>query len=178
MGGRSGQSINQGGKSTSEKIDNLVSQSATDAAKIHNGDVAGYDRYVYRDMDAQAISDRRSTEELKRDVGAFISTERVYGKPPAEMPREVRNHINDLGKERHDALIRREATQTVRISDINVTQQFVFEKPLKAAIRANKDKVVLFRYQGKLFLNDGNHRVAARKLTGKKTMNAVIIDVD
>ncbi len=39
-------------------------------------------------------------------------------------------------------------------------------------------KVVLFQYNGELYLIDGNHRVAAAKLRNEKFVDAVIVNVE
>jgi hypothetical protein len=75
-------------------------------------------------------------------------------------------------------LINQIDTSPIDIGKINVIQQFVFEKPLKNAIEAMNTKVVLFQYNGELYLIDGNHRVAAAKLRNEKFVDAVIVNVE
>lgn len=176
MGGRSGQSIVGGGANISV----LASETAKDAEKIHKGDVAGYERSVYRDF--EGINERnnniKSTEKLKKEVGGYISTEKIHGKDNVSMPQDVKYHIQDLGKSKVDALINKTANKTVKVSEINIVQQYVFEKPLKKAMLSKNYKVVVFEHKGKYYLNDGNHRVAAAKLNKVKNIKVVIEKVD
>jgi hypothetical protein len=176
MGGRSGQSVGTGGSN----ISSLAVKSAKDAEKIHKGDVDGYERSVYRDIDGlnQRNNNLKSTEELKNEVGRYISTERIHGKDNVSMPQDVKYHIQDLGKTKVDGLINKNANKTIKVSDINIVQQYVFEKPLKKAIATKNYKVVVYEYKGKYYLNDGNHRVAAAKLNNVKNIKAVIEKVD
>lgn len=176
MGGRSGQSVGTGGSN----ISSLADLTAKDAEKIHKGDVAGYERSVYRDIDGlnQRNNNLKSTEELKNEVGRYISTERIHGKDNVSMPQDVKYHIQDLGKTKVDGLINKNANKTIKVSDINIVQQYVFEKPLKKAIATKNYKVVVYEYKGKYYLNDGNHRVAAAKLNNVKNIKAVIEKVD
>ena len=175
MGGRSGQSVGNGGN-----ISSLADETAKDAEKIHKGNVAGYERSVYRDIDGlnQRNNNLKSTEELKKEVGRYISTERIHGKDNVSMPQDVKYHIQDLGKSKVDGLINKNATKTIKVSDINIVQQYVFEKPLKKAITSKNYKVVVYEHNGKYYLNDGNHRVAAAKLNRVKNIKVVIEKVD
>ena len=177
MGGRSGQSIGGGGGAN---ISGLAAETAKDAEKIHKGDVAGYERSVYLDVDGlnERNNNLKSTEELKKEVGRYISTEKIHGKDNVPMPKDIKYHIQDLGKSKVDALINKTASKTVKVSEINIVQQYVFEKPLKKAISLKNYKVVVFEYKGKYYLNDGNHRVAAAKLNKVKNIKAVIEKVD
>lgn len=176
MGGRSGQSIGGSGSSISA----LADATAKDAEKIHKGDVAGYERSVYRDIDG--LNERnvnlKSTEQLKQEVGRYISTEKIHGKNNVTMPQDVKYHIQDLGKAKVDALINKKANKTINLSDINIVQQYVFEKPLKKAIASKNYKVVVFEHNGKFYLNDGNHRVAAAKLNKVKKIKVVVEKVE
>lgn len=176
MGGRSGQSVGGGGGN----ISSLADLTAKDAEKIHKGDVGGYERSVYRDIDGlnERNNNLKSTEELKKEVGRYISTERIHGKDNVSMPQDVKYHIQDLGKTKVDGLINKNANKTIKVSDINIVQQYVFEKPLKKAIATKNYKVVVYEYKGKYYLNDGNHRVAAAKLNNVKNIKAVIEKVD
>mgnify|MGYP003435185338 FL=1 len=173
MGGRSGQSI---GGSAGSNIDNLAKTTAADAAKIHKGDIVGYERFVYKDIDGMNTSSRnlKSTEELKKEVGRFISTDKIYNKDNVSLPQDVKYHIQELGKTKVDNLINSRITERVKISDINIVQQYVFESPLRKEIGKRNPKILLFEHQGKFYLNDGNHRTAAAKLRGDKYINAVI----
>lgn len=176
MGGRSGQSTS-GGRAN---ISGLADATAKDAEKIHKGDVAGYERSVYRDIDGlnERNNKLKSTEELKKEVGRYISTERIHGKDNVPMPQDMKYHIQDLGKSKVDALINKTANKTVKVSEINIVQKYVFEKPLQKAINLKNYKVVVFEYKGKYYLNDGNHRVAAAKLNNVKNIKVVIEKVD
>ncbi len=176
MGGRSGQSVGGGGGS----ISSLADATAKDAEKIHKGDVAGYERSVYRDIDGlnERNNNLKSTEELKKEVGRYISTERIHGKDNVSMPQDVKYHIQDLGKSKVDGLINKNANKTIKVSDINIVQRYVFEKPLKKAIASKNYKVVIYEHKGKYYLNDGNHRVAAAKLNKVKNIKVVIEKVD
>ena len=106
---------------------------------------------MYRDIDGlnQRNNNLKSTEELKNEVGRYISTERIHGKDNVSMPQDVKYHIQDLGKTKVDGLINKKANKTIKVSDINIVQQYVFEKPLKKAIATKNYKVVVYEYKGK-----------------------------
>ena len=176
MGGRSGQSLG----SSSSNISSLANATAKDAEKIHKGDVAGYENYVYSDIDGlnENRYNLKSTEQLKDEVGGYISTEKIHGKDNVPMPQDVKYHIQGLGKSKVDDLINKDANKTIKVSDINIVQQHVFEKPLKKAVAAKNYKVVVFEHKGKYYLNDGNHRVAAAKLNKVKNIKVVVEKVD
>ena len=174
MGGRSGQK--QGGAGLNNKVASLIAATASDAAAIHKGDIAAYENYVYKDKDNPRNG--KTTAELKSKVGAYIATEKIYGRDAVSIPPSVKYYIQDLGKAKTENLINSKKTELVNINKINIMQKYVFEKPLKAAIQKKDTKVVLFQHNGNLYLNDGNHRVAAAKLRGLKNVRAVIVDVD
>ena len=178
MGGRSGQSINSG--DFRSKVSILANQTASESISIHKGDISGYERSVYIDFDGINRRDglTKSTAKLKAELGGYISTEKIYNTENVIIPKEVRYHIQELGKKKVDDLINQNKTQKISISDIKISQEFVFENPLMKAILSKKDKVVLFKHNGNYYLNDGNHRVAAAKLKGKKSVNAVIENVE
>lgn len=177
MGGRSGQSI---GGSGGQSINNLALLTAKDAESIHKGDVSGYERSIYRDIDGlnERNGNLKSTEELKKEVGRYISTEKIHGRENVSMPQDVKYHIQDLGKSKVDGLINKNTNKTINVKDINIVQQYVFEKPLKRAIEAKNYKVVVYEYKGKYYLNDGNHRAAAAKLNNKKKIKVVVEKVE
>lgn len=190
MGGRSGQSTGGGGgggasaasdtsiKNLENKVSNLIESSKNDAEKIHKGDVVAWERFVYRDFTKEFLTGSRPTNEIKKEVGGYIETSKIYKKDIVDMPRDVTYHINELGKKKFDSLINKSKTQKVSIDKINIVQRFVFEKPLLKALKAKNNKVVLLKYKGQYYLNDGNHRVAAAKLRKEKSINAVIENVD
>lgn len=191
MGGRSGQSIGEsnGGEGGGEngvsgigsvKINNLAESTASDAEKIHKGDIRGYEDYVYNDIDGlnERSNNLKSTDELKKEVGRYISTDKIYRKDTVSMPREVNAHIQGLGKKNVDNLINKKATKSIKVSDINIVQKHVFEKPLAKAMNSKNYKVVVFEHKGKYYLNDGNHRVAAAYLNKRKNIKVVIEKVD
>ena len=177
MGGRSGQSISGGG---GQSINNLATQTAKDAESIHKGDVAGYERSVYRDIDGlnERNGNLKSTEDLKKEVGRYISTEKIHGRENVSMPQAVKYYIQDLGKSKGDGLINKKTNKTINVKDINIVQEYVFEKPLNKAIKSKNYKVVVYEHKGKYYLNDGNHRVAAAKLNNKKTIKVVVENVE
>lgn len=175
MGGRSGQSLSDG-----SNISFLADATAKDAEKIHKGDISGYERSVYKDFDGinERNNNLKSTEELKKEVGRYISTERIHNKDNVSMPQDVKYYIQDLGKSKIDSLINKNVNKTIKVSDINIVQKYVFEKPLKKAIVSKNYKVVVFEYNNKYYLNDGNHRVAAAKLNKVKNIKVVVEKVD
>jgi hypothetical protein len=189
MGGRSGQGTGGGGggggaasatslSNLNNKVSSLIESSIKDAEKIHKGDIVAWERFVYRDFTKEFLTGSRPTNEIKKEVGGYIETSKIYKKEIVDMPRDVTYHINELGKKKFDSLINKSNTQKVSINKINIVQRFVFEKPLVKALKANNNKVVLLKYKGQYYLNDGNHRVAAAKLKGEKSINAVIENVE
>ncbi len=160
-------------------INDLANQSVKSAEKIYKGDVEGYERFVYKDFEGiqNTTKNIKSTSELKKEFGKYIATDKIFKRDNVSIPQDVKNYIRDLGKKNVDNLINKNDTKKILIEDINIAQQYVFEKPLLRALESNNSKVVLFKYNGKLYLNDGNHRVAAAKLNDKKTIDAIIVNV-
>jgi hypothetical protein len=166
-------------ESTIKRVNNLANETAKEAEKIHKGDVQGYDRFVYKDLDGiNSGNAQKTVAQLKEEMGDYISTEKIYNNPNVIMPQNIKYYIQDLGKTKVDDLINNKLTEKINISDINIIQEYVFENPLLKAIANKNNKVVLFKYKDKYYLNDGNHRVAAAKLNNAKNIDAVVVNVD
>lgn len=167
MGGRNGKSVG----SKAKKIDTAIANTKVEIAK------RGYpDSYIYKDP--EVFKSGKSIDELKKDAGQPILTSEIYGNEPTIMPQQVMWHIGDLGKTGIAEVESKTKIQRIKISEINVAQRFVFEKPLKAKMSNKSNAITIYKYNGKYYINDGNHRLAAEYLKGKKYIDSKVIIVN
>lgn len=90
------------------------------------------------------------------------------------IPEEANRYLLDFGtQKRVDAEFQKQKPVNIKIKDLTVTQEFVFENPLK---NSKGDKsVYVIKYRGKNYLVDGNHTASKRALSGEETVKALIL---
>lgn len=158
-----------------------------DATKKYIAEKGYPDSHVYTDRDARTVTATRSTKELKQAVGDPIATKEIWGKDHAFLdPRVLKDYLEDKAQPR-EALsgvlkreIREAPSKSIKLRDITHAQEFVFTKPLKKYVKNKNyrsDDLYVIRYNGKYYLNDNNHRVAAAKINGEESLNFKVIDI-
>jgi hypothetical protein len=138
----------------------------------------GYpDWHIYTDFSNWGAQKQKSTEQLKEKVGDPIFTEYLYGRKNVDKPKLVKLESQHWGKDVKNKLGDVEF-ENIPIKDVNVIQEFVFTKPIMLKAKDNSKWVVLFKYKGDYYLNDGNHTMASEFLSGSKTIKAKVIEVE
>jgi chorismate mutase len=156
-----------------ERVGELLKKTATWLE-----DRGAFDENVYIDFAAETAGQARSAAELRQIFGGPIRTADLYGKDRPQIPEGLQRHMSKYAGKKEldiDAFKWADITE-MDISELNVTQNFVFEKPLRAS---SGDKVInVWRYKGQNYFVDGNHTVAKRFLMGKKTVRVRIYEVE
>ena len=69
--------------------------------------------------------------------------------------------------------------ETIDPSKVETFQGYIMKSKVKALVKEGikDDPITVFRHKEKLYLVDGNHRVAASLLTGRKTLKAKVFDI-
>lgn len=162
--------INKSDKSNTEKINNLAEASAEEIEKIKRP----YNT-VYRDFEAKSIGSQKSEEELRKEFGRPIYTKYLFGKDNESRPSGLVQEMRDAGGEFETSKMFEDAKlTTVKIDDLSIVQEFVFETPLTNS--TGTKAVWVARYKDVLYLLDGNHTAAKSYLMGKDIIDAKILD--
>ncbi|NLF43263.1 MAG: hypothetical protein GX587_11255 [Bacteroidales bacterium] len=172
-GGNVKQSIKEGKILLEYSFDDNKIEDLIEATKIYINKKGYPLSHIYQDKNCWRST--KTTDELKKEVGMPISTELIYKKPNIVMPQYVKWDIAEYGRDILDKIKNIKITK-IPISKIEFSQEFVFSKPLQKKL-SNNDFVPLFKFEGKYYLNDGNHYVASMFLNGNNFINAKVIDV-
>jgi len=167
------QSVKDGKILVEYSFPNTVIEELIELTKIYISKKGYPLSHIYQDKDNWRNG--KDTNILKKEVGSPISTELIYSKSNIEIPKYVKWEIAEYGKDIINKITNLEVVK-MPISKINISQEFVFEKPLTKIFPSNHF-VPIFKFDNNYYLNDGNHYVASMFLSGQKYINTKIIEV-
>lgn len=150
-----------------KKIDKLAEQTAAELKQIGRPPET-----IYRDLDAQSVAGARTTAQLQEEMGRPISTERIFGKINKPIPEPIAREISLLGKADMDGLFKETGFKEIDFENISISQQFVFETPLK---NSTGKEIWGILSGGKVHIIDGNHSLTKAFLNGEKSVNVKLL---
>lgn len=163
--------VNKSDKPISEK----VSSYAEKTEELLRNQNRPYET-VYRDFEAKSISEAKTTKQLKEEFGRPIKTDYIFDKKTEPLPSKVTDYMRDMGGKYYlDKEFENQKPVNLKISDLNISQEFVFENPLK---NSTGDKnIYVIRSGGNNYVIDGNHTASKRLLSGEETVKALVLTV-
>jgi hypothetical protein len=106
-----------------------------------------------------------------------IKTHKLF--PDVKKGREIGDIGRDAYKRRLDIFKRPPNIESIKISDLILTQANTDWDEEKAKSKLKDDAPInVLRYEGKMYVIDGHHRVVAQRLLGKTHINANVQSID